>query len=402
MELIELKHKVEALARKFYPEIVEIRRHLHMQPELSKQEEKTSQHITSLLQEWEIPYRDKIGGNGVLGELVFTNPVNRVIALRADMDALPIKEQNEVPYKSRVQGVMHACGHDVHMASLLGVARILMELRDELQGTVKLIFQPSEEQYPGGAIGMISEGVLEDPRPDLIIGQHVYPELEAGMTGMRGGFYMASTDEIFITVRGKGGHAATPHRVVDPVLVIAHIVVALQQIVSRNANPTTPSVISFGKVCADGRTNIIPDEARLEGVMRTFDEEWREEMKSRITAMATSIAKGMGAECEVFIDKGYPAVYNDPAATDRARKYAVEYLGESNVADLDQRMTAEDFSYYQQQVPGVFYRLGIMNKEKGITSNLHTSTFDVDESSLITGMGTMAWIAIRELLAGKE
>jgi amidohydrolase len=399
MELTELKQKVESLAKEIHPEIIGFRRHLHMHPELSKEERQTAQYIHSRLDEWGVDYRAGIAGHGILAELKFNNPGKKVIALRADMDALPITEQNDVPYKSLNPGVMHACGHDVHMASLLGVILILQKMKADLEGTVKFIFQPSEETYPGGAIGMIREGVLENPKPDLVIGQHVYPELEAGKAGLKGGFYMASTDEIYITVKGKGGHAATPHRIVDPVLVVAHVVVALQQIVSRNADPTTPSVISFGRVVAEGRTNIIPDEARLEGVMRTFDETWRAEMKERITTIATSIAKGMGAECDVFIDKGYPAVYNDPDATGRLRQYCIEYLGGQNVADLDRRMTSEDFSYYQQNLPGVFYRLGIMNKEKGISSNLHTSTFDVDETSLLTGMGTMAWITARELLS---
>jgi amidohydrolase len=370
-----------------------------MHPELSKQEKDTASFIAGKLAEWDIPFRSGIAGNGILGEMDLGNDSRRVIALRADMDALPINEINDVPYKSVTPGVMHACGHDVHMASLLGVASILSKLKEELGGYVKLIFQPSEEQYPGGAIQMIEAGVLKDPEPDLIIGQHVYPELEAGKTGMRPGFYMASTDEIFIKVKGKGGHAATPHQVVDPVLVVAHIVVALQQIVSRNANPTTPSVISFGRVEAGGRTNIIPDEASLEGIMRTFDENWREEIKERISQLATSIAKGMGADCDVVINKGYPAVYNDPETTERIRKHSAEYLGEQNVVSLEQRMTAEDFAYYQHHVPGVFYRLGIKNATEGITANLHTSSFNVDESSLLSGMGTMAWITIRELLS---
>lgn len=399
MDMNHLKARVESLARELYPEIVEIRRHLHMHPELSKQEMQTADYIAGLMKQWNIPFKQGMAGHGLLGELKFGQAGKKVVALRADMDALPITERNEVPYKSLNPGVMHACGHDVHMASLLGTARILQAMGQELEGTVKLIFQPSEEQYPGGAIGMIREGALENPRPDVIIGQHVFPELEAGMTGMREGFYMASTDEIFITVKGKGGHGATPHRVVDPVLIAAHIVVALQQIVSRNASPTTPTVISFGRVQADGRTNIIPDEARLEGIMRTFDEAWRSEIKQRIVSLATSIATGMGGECEVFIDKGYPAVYNDPAATERVMNYSKEYLGEDKVAHLDQRMTAEDFSYYQHEVPGVFYRLGIMNMEKGIDSNLHTATFDVDESSLFTAMGVMSWITLRELLS---
>jgi len=394
---MNLLSDIKKLASEYAAEIVQIRQHLHAHPELSFEEHETSKFVFDKLKEYGLTPQQGIGGTGIVAMIEGKNANKKVIALRADMDALPIKEQNDVPYKSRNEGIMHACGHDAHMASLLGVTMILNELKDELTGTVKLIFQPSEEQYPGGATGMIKEGVLENPRPAVIIGQHVFPELEAGKTGLREGFYMASTDEIFIKVKGKGGHAAIPHKIVDPVLVVAHIVVALQQIVSRNANPTTPSLISFGRVQAEGRTNIIPDEARLEGIMRTFDENWRKEMKERITSLAISIAKGMGAECDVFIDNGYPAVYNDPEATERIRNHSIEYLGAENVSVLDQRMTAEDFSYYQQKIPGVFYRLGIMNKEKGITSNLHSSTFDVDESSLLTGMETMTWITIREL-----
>jgi amidohydrolase len=244
---------------------------------------------------------------------------------------------------------------------------------------------------------MIKERVLENPKAENIFGQHVYPELEAGKIGMRSGFYMAATDEIFLTVKGKGGHAAIPDRLIDPVLISAHIILALQQIVSRNAAPTQPTVISFGKVLADGRTNVVPDEVKIEGIMRTFDENWREEVKHKVEQIAKNTARAMGGECEVFIDKGYPAVYNNPELTDRAHGYAIEFMGEENVVDLDMRMTAEDFSYYAQIIPGCFYRLGISNKSQGITSNLHTPTFDVDESSLETGMGLMAWITICEL-----
>ncbi len=398
MELSQMKKEVERLSQEYFAEIVSFRRHLHQHPELSKKEAGTASFIKELLDSWDVPCRDNIGGHGIIAELAFRDPGSRVIALRADMDALPIHEQNDVPYKSLNTGVMHACGHDVHMASLLGVIKILKALGDRLQGTVRFLFQPSEEEYPGGALGLIKAGALENPVPDLVIGQHVYPELEVGKAGLRAGFYMASTDEIFITVKGKGGHAAIPDKLIDPVLIASHIVVALQQIVSRNASPTTPTVISFGRIIGEGRTNIIPDEVRLEGIMRTFDEKWREEIKQRVTSMATSIAEGMGAKCEVFIDKGYPAVYNSPEETERIRRHAQEYLGDDRVVELDQRMTAEDFSYYQQKVPGVFYRLGVMNREKGITSNLHSSTFDVDEKALQTGMGTMAWITIMELM----
>jgi len=293
---------------------------------------------------------------------------------------------------------MHACGHDVHISSLLGSAKILNSLSEEFEGTVKLIFQPSEEKYPGGAKVMIEEGVLENPKPDVIFGQHVYPELNAGMVGMKSGKYMASTDEIFITVKGKGGHGAIPQKNIDPVLIASHIIIALQQIVSRNANPAMPTVLSFGRFIAEGQTNVIPDEVKMAGIMRTFDEIWRTEMQIRIKTMAQSLAESMGGKCEVEFDKGYPVLINNEYVTENTRRYAIEFLGEENVINLELRTTAEDFAYFTQKISGCFYRLGIRNVEKGINSNLHTATFDVDESSLETGMGLMAWIAYRELL----
>jgi amidohydrolase len=292
---------------------------------------------------------------------------------------------------------MPGCGHDVDTASLLGTAIILQKLRNEFTGTVKLIFQPSEEKYPGGAKVMIEEGVLENPEPEIIFGQHVYPDIEAGKVGMKSGNYMASTDEIFLTVKGRGGHGALPHKNIDPVLIASHIIIALQQIVSRNARPDLPTVISFGRVIADGQTNVIPDEVKIEGIMRTFNEEWRAEIKERITKMAKGIAESMGGECDVFIDQGYPVLVNDEKVTGKTREYAIEYLGKENVLELELRTTAEDFAYFTQKIPGCFYRLGVRNEQKGITSNLHTATFDVDESSLETGMGLMAWLTVREL-----
>jgi amidohydrolase len=269
-------------------------------------------------------------------------------------------------------------------------------MENELSGTVKLLFQPSEEKYPGGALPMIKAGALENPRPDVIIGQHVYPEMEAGKVGLRAGHYMASTDEIHLTVKCRGGHAAIPHDVIDPVLIGAHIVVALQQIVSRQAKPTTPTVLSFGRFIAEGMANIIPDEVKISGTMRTFDEAWRAEMKQKITLLATGLAESMGASCEVDIHNGYPAVYNDPELTDRVKSYAVDLLGAEQVRDLEMRMTAEDFSYFALEVPGCFYRLGIRNENLGITANLHTANFDADENSLLAGMGLMAWIVLQE------
>jgi amidohydrolase len=392
-----LKNRIKRLSKVYLKEIIQIRRYLHEHPELSGNEVLTAAYISELLKSWGIAHRTGIAGNGILAVINGDKPGNKVIAYRADLDALPVKEANKVPYASKNKGVMHACGHDVHMACLLGAAKILKSFEPELSGTIKFIFQPSEEKYPGGALPMIKAGVLENPRPEMIIGQHVFPELEAGKIGLRSGQYMASTDEVHLVVQGKGGHAAIPHKVVDPVLIASHIIVALQQIVSRNAQPTVPSVLSFGRIIGDGLANVIPDEVLVSGTMRTFDESWREEMKKRIKTMATSIAEGMGGKCKVTINKGYPFVYNDPATTAKVRAYAEEYLGKDNVVELDMRMTAEDFSYFAKEVPGCFYRLGVMNEALGITSNLHSSTFDVDESSLEAGVGLVVWIITNEL-----
>lgn len=389
--------QVKQLAAGMATELVAVRHHLHKHPELSMKEENTSSFIASKLDEYGIKYTRGIAVNGIVGIIEGINPQKHTIALRADMDALPLTEENKADYCSVNVGVMHACGHDVHMTCLLGAAKILQQLHEQFEGTIKLIFQPSEEQFPGGASMMINEGVLENPAPEKVFAQHVLPELEAGKVGFRPGKYMASTDEIYLTVKGKGGHAATPELNVDPVLIAAHILVALQQIISRNAPPVLPAVLSFGRFIAEGRTNIIPNEVKLEGTIRTFDEKWRAYAHLKITKMAQSIAEGMGGTCEVFIDKGYPFVVNDDAVTVQAKAYAIEYLGAANVVEIPMRLTAEDFAYYSHLVPSCLYRLGVRNESKGFNHNLHTSRFDVDESSIELGAGLMAWLAVSSL-----
>lgn len=394
---MSLTEKVQQLAEQYFDEIVAMRRHLHMNPELSFEEFETVKWVKSKLDEFGVTETTPIANTGLLAFIRGKNPDKKVIALRADMDALPILEQNDVPYKSKNEGVMHACGHDVHTSSMLGAAKILNKLKDEFEGTIKILFQPGEERLPGGASMMIKEGALENPVPANIVGQHVMPLITAGKVGFRSGMYMASADEIYITVKGKGGHAAMPEMFIDPVLIASHIVVALQQIVSRNASPKVPSVLSLGKFNANGATNIIPEEVKIEGTFRTMDEEWRKEAHIKMKKMAESIAEGMGGECELNVMVGYPFLKNEPVLSANLRSYAVDYLGEDNIVDLDLWMAAEDFAYYSQEIDASFYRLGIRNEEKGITSGLHTPTFDIDETALEIGSGLMAYMAIRQL-----
>jgi amidohydrolase len=393
-----MKEMIRSLTRQFHPDVVVFRRHLHQNPELSFEETQTARYIADRLAEWGIECQEGVAGTGVVALIRGKNPRKRTIALRADMDALPILEANDVPYKSANTGVMHACGHDVHTASLLGAARILHELRSRFTGTVKCIFQPGEEKLPGGASLMIRAGVLESPRPAAIFGQHVYPSLDAGMVGFRPGIYMASADEIFVTVKGHGGHGAMPHDCIDPIVISAQIIVALQQIVSRYADPAVPTVLTFGKInSAGGATNIIPNEVRLEGTFRTMHEKWRAEAHHRMKKIAETTAKSMGAACVFNIVKGYPVLHNHEALTARAKNQAIEFLGKDKVVDLPLRMTAEDFAYYSQIMPACFYRLGTGNTERGITAPVHTDRFDIDESALETGMGLMTWLALSEL-----
>lgn len=388
---------IKALSEKYFDEVLNIRRHLHSHPELSFQEYKTADFIEEQLRRIGITDFERKADTGITFLLKGKSDNGKTIAMRADMDALPIIEANDVPYKSQNEGVMHACGHDVHTACLLGAVRILKELQDHYSGTIRVIFQPGEEKFPGGATLMIKEGILENPKPDRILGQHVMPLIPAGKVGFRKGMYMASADEIFATVRGKGGHAAMPENLVDPVLITSHIIVALQQIISRNCSPKLPSVLSFGRIEALGATNVIPNEVKIEGTFRTYDETWRFDAHRRMIKMAEGIAEAMGGSCEFNVMTGYPHLKNHPEYTQNNIEAAKAYLGEENVQELDLWLAGEDFAFYSHHVDACFYRLGTRNEERGIVSGVHTPTFDIDESSMKIGMGLFAWLTIAEL-----
>jgi amidohydrolase len=392
-----LKDRIKSLAQAYKQEVIDLRRHLHSHPELSFQEFQTAAFVAEKLKAIGITEIESKATTGWSALIKGKNPEKKVVALRADMDALPIIEANEVPYKSQNPGVMHACGHDAHTASLLGAAKILHEVRDQFEGTIKLIFQPGEEIIPGGASLMIKDKVLENPRPNFILGQHVMPMIPAGKVGFRSGLYMASADELYLTIKGKGGHGAMPETFIDPVLISAHLLVALQQIVSRVANPKIPSVLSFGRVEALGATNIIPNEVKIQGTFRTLDEAWRAKAHEKMRQIAEGIVEGMGGQLDFEIRKGYPFLKNNPELTARSVAAAQAYLGAENVLDLDIWMAAEDFAYFSQEIDGCFYRLGTRNEARGITSGVHTPTFDIEEEALEIGAGLMAWLAVSEL-----
>jgi amidohydrolase len=386
--------KIKLLAAKYKAEFIEVRRTIHANPELSYQEFETSKFIQDKLTSWGIPFT-VMATTGVVGLIKGNNPNERIVALRADMDALPIIEENDVPYKSKNNGVMHACGHDVHTTCLLGVAKILNETKADWEGTVKLIFQPGEEKNPGGASIMIKEGVLENPTPQKIFAMHVHNILQVGQFSFRGGMVMASTDEIYITIKGNGGHAAAPHLTADTILIASQLVVSLQQIVSRNNSPFNPTVLSITSIQGGNTTNVIPSEVKLMGTFRAMSEEWRYKAHELIKTQTEMLVKAMGAEAEVRIDIGYPFVKNDEALSDSARLLAEEFAGKENVSETELRMGAEDFAYYSHLIPACFFRLGVGNIEKGIKIGVHTPTFNVDENAIEHGMGMMAWLAVK-------
>lgn len=389
-----LKEKIKQLAATYSPYFIEVRHHLHANPELSYQEFLTSQYIQHRLHEFGIPFQ-VMAETGVIGLIKGKNPDKRIIALRADIDALPIEEANDVPYRSKNKGVMHACGHDAHTTVLLGASKILNELKDDWEGTIKLIFQPGEERNPGGASILIKEGVLKNPAPTAIFGLHVHPGLPVGTFSFRGGKVMASADELYITVKGKGGHAATPHLTTDPILVASHIVIALQQVVSRNNDPFSPSVLTISSIQGGHTTNVIPSEVKMMGTLRALDETWRFKAHELIRKIVVSTAEAMGATVDLHIDVGYPALINNEKLSDHARGLAEELVGADNVQTTEMRMGAEDFGYYSQAIPGCFYRLGVGNVEKGITATVHTPVFNIDEGAIKEGIQMMAWLGAK-------
>lgn len=392
-----MQHKVRQLAVDFFEDTVAIRRHLHQHPELSFQEKETASFISAQLTAYGIAHETEVSGYGIVALIEGNLPASKCIAIRADMDALPINENSDKPYCSINNGVMHACGHDAHTAILLVAARILNHLKSSFQGTIKLIFQPAEEKLPGGALGMIEAEVLKNPDVDAILGLHVLPTLDAGTIGFRSGPFMASGDEINIKIKGKGGHAAMPDQCNDTVLIASQVVVNLQQIVSRFAPPHIPTVLSFGRLIANGAHNIIPSEVLIQGTFRTFDEKWRQKAKEHIRRIASLTAEAGGAKAEIQIEDGYPVLLNNEKITTKAFESAQSYLAPEKVTLLNQRMTTEDFAWYTHKVPACFFRLGTGNSTNDFQPGLHTDTFDIDENSLQIATGLLSWIALQLL-----
>jgi amidohydrolase len=392
-QMINSIHEIiSSRSEELFKKVKGIREHIHANPELSYQEHNTMEYVAKQLELIGLNPKREVGKTGVTalisGEHHSSN--DEAIGLRADLDALPIMEETDVSYKSKVDGVMHACGHDVHTSILLGAAEILFELRNELPQPVKLVFQPGEEKNPGGATYMIEDGVLKNPTISKMYALHVFPDMHVGNVGFKEGIYMASCDEIYITIHGKGGHGATPHQCVDPIMIGANMLQSMQQIVSRKCDPKIPCVLSFGHFEALGATNVIPSQAHLKGTFRTMNEEWRAEALILIQETAQKIAEASGGRAEVIISKGYPYLENDPLVTASMRKAAQTFLGKSHVEELPIRLTAEDFSFYSQEVPVCFFRLGVRNEEKGLIFGVHHPKFNIDDSALKIGMQMMA------------
>jgi amidohydrolase len=392
-----MKNEIAAKAQAYFEDVRKVRHHIHSNPELSFHEFKTAEFVEAKLREWGITNISRLANTGVVALIEGKNPEKCCIALRADMDALPILEENDVPYKSQSNGVMHACGHDVHTSCLLGAARILNGLKDRFEGTIKLVFQPGEEKDPGGASLMIAAGVLENPKPSAIMAIHVYPNLPVGKIGVRGGQYMASSDEIYITIEGKGGHAAQPHAAIDPIAIAAQVITGLQQVVARKCNPINPSVLTFGAIHGGSATNIIPEKVEIMGTFRAMDEGWRREAHGWIKKITTDITEAYGGKATIRIPSGYPSLFNDPALSASVFEWAGKFVGTENVEHLEMRMGAEDFSFYTHHIPGCFFRVGTNQDGKLYTTSVHHPRFNIDEEAMKTGMGIMAWVGVNAL-----
>lgn len=388
-----MKKQIQQLTIQYSDYVVDCYRHLHSNPELSFQEFETAKFIQSELSRMNIPFKSSIGGNGILGKIEGRNPAKKVIALRADMDALPVCETVDIPYKSQNENVMHACGHDAHTACLLGAAKILNGLKNDFEGTILLVFQPAEEKAPGGARLMLEDGLFDELEPEMMLAQHVSVDYPTGTMGFLHGMIMASADEIHVKVHGKGGHGALPHLINDTVLAASQCIVSLQQVRSRLCHPLTPMVLTFGKLIADGATNVIPHEVTFSGTLRTVDEKWREEAKKHIHRIITETCAAHGCTAEIEIPDGYPCVINNEEITLKAREFATEWLGNKNIRTLEMRMTSEDFGFFTQKYPCTFYRFGVKGKINANTGGLHSSTFQIDEKALETGTGGLAWLA---------
>ena len=385
--------RIKYLAKELQDNIVGIRRQIHQFPGLSFEEYETANFIHGLLTSWNIEH-EFVTETGIVAIIKGKNPEKKTIALRADIDALPIQEKNECSYRSSNTGVMHACGHDAHAAMLLGAANILNQLKDEFEGTIKLIFQPGEEKLPGGASIMIEKGVLKDV--DVIIAQHVYPDLPCGEVGFYAGDYMASCDEINITIKGKGGHAAKIKERSNTTVAAAKLLCAISELSSEfnNEERKNPIIIAFGSFIAEGTYNVIPNEVSLKGTMRTFNEEERKSIKNKIKELSREVSRQFDVEADVFIEEGYPVLINNVGLTESLRNSAKGFLGDNNVKEIPQLMTAEDFAWYSHKTKACMYRIGTSNAEKGIVSKQHTPTFDIDEDALEIGMGLMAWLVL--------
>ena len=389
-------NKIKSLAKELKADIIDVRRHLHQFPCLSFEEYETAGFIHALLDSWDIEH-EFLTETGIVATIKGINPEKKTIALRADIDALPIQERNECQYKSTVDGVMHACGHDAHAAMLLGAAKILNQMKDEFEGTIKLIFQPGEEKLPGGASVMIEKGVLKDV--DLIIAQHVYPDLPCAEVGFHAGEFMASCDEINITIKGKGGHAAKINERSNTTVAAAKILCAISELSSEfnKEERKNPIIIAFGSFIADGTYNVIPDKVSLKGTMRTFSEDDRKSVKNKIKEICAEVGSSFNVGTDLFIEEGYPVLINDVSLTNSLKNKAIDFMGEENVKDIPQLMTAEDFAWYSHKTKACMYRIGTSNVKKGIVSKQHTPTFDIDEDALEIGVGLMAWLAVCNL-----